>query len=219
MKDDFLTIPDAPNYEINSELVVRNKSTGYILKPFFLRGQKRYQLCFGNISIIRLAETFLTQAKSSNSKVDSCWEKVPSLNNLYEINLQGELRNIKSKRLLKLKRNGCYETKINQKSICVSKKDLLWEVHGIIERKNAPLAVIAIKNKVAYKFDSLSQCARFLAPKVNYSIGNLLYKLSGCRVEKICDWEIFYQDDKIEEVKTSVTKVLKGYKQRRCKLD
>lgn len=32
MKDDFLTIPDAPNYEINSEFVCRNKNTGEIFK-------------------------------------------------------------------------------------------------------------------------------------------------------------------------------------------
>lgn len=38
MKDNFLTIPDAPNYEINSDCVVRNKKTGKILKHTFING-------------------------------------------------------------------------------------------------------------------------------------------------------------------------------------
>lgn len=47
--DEFKIIPDAPNYEINREGVVRNRKTGRILKP----GIKR-QVCFSIDGVKRI---------------------------------------------------------------------------------------------------------------------------------------------------------------------
>lgn len=102
MRENFLTIPDAPDYEINSDLVVRNKTTGRVLKPIVKDGNAYYRLTLGGAKF-RTAKTFRRQAVDAVG--NSIFEPIPSTGGRYEINNAGIVRNALTKKKLKPRKN------------------------------------------------------------------------------------------------------------------
>lgn len=169
MRDDFLTIPDAPNYEINSELICRNKKTGKILKPRIPAKytSKVYSLHHPDKPIIRSAATLRRQALSQFA---SLWVPVPSLDNLYETNRKGQLRHAKTKKILK-PRKGAYHSTIGGKFFCTSSTQLKWEVFGILpnfsSRVHKPCFVS--KDHCRFYFETQKEAIKFIADDTHYT--------------------------------------------------
>ena len=64
MKNNFLPIPDAPGYEVNSQGFVRNIRTGKILKPNDVGGRKKTPaIHIPKYHIRRTAESLRRQAE------------------------------------------------------------------------------------------------------------------------------------------------------------
>ena len=114
---------------------------------------------------------------------------IPSLNNRYEINPLGVVRNAETKHILQtvvsVKQNGRYISK--------STNQLLWEVHGK-RRKDAyqrNVPVSCRKDKEKYFFQSYRECAKFLSVKINYAQSTIMRFLRNHH-DEICGWKIFY---------------------------
>jgi len=190
----WYTIPDAPNYEINSKLVCRNKKTGKVLSQCNNQcGGKYYSLyVVGQKACIkRSPECLLAQARAA-ALVDT-FEPIPSLDNKYEISITGKVRNVKTKLPIKVNR-GTALFYLKGKIIGISVNSLLWEVHGIIKSKRMHCPCVAENNSGRKFFESMLACARFLAPKIYLSLGTLTnYYFSNRRTE-IYGWHITYLD-------------------------
>ena len=135
---------------------------------------------------------------------------IPSLNNLYEINPQGAVRNAKTKHVIQpmvnVKINGQY----NSRSV----NTLLWEVYGT-RRKEAYAKEIPVsveKNGEKYFFQSYSECARFFKKVEHYELPTTK-KYLGQRREIIYGWKIKYFDE--PQPKVGVEHSNKGKKHRR----
>lgn len=213
IKEDFLTIPDAPNYEVNSQLLVRNKTTGHILKTQKRIKQKRVMLTkktkertFVNVKTCRI------NAVEAAMECGSKWIPIPSLNNAYEMSADGLLRNTRTKRIIKLnfiRGSFFYIIKLNGKKISRAQKTLLWETHGITFKKhNAPIAVTLKKDGRVLHFDSKFQAARFLAKKYHFAVTTMQYYLRDYKAE-ICGWQVKYHPpEDLSEVKVSTRRIL-----------
>ena len=204
MKNDFLTIPNAPDYEINSKLVCRNKITDKFLKPDIRHGKRGDYIYYRLIvdkKIIRLS------AKTLRNKAWAPFDKrifylVPSLDGKYEVTRTGVLRNVKSKRILKPKKIGIYQIqKPNGKIISISLVKIFWEVFGVLPPKssNTTKPVIVSQGNRCYYFDKKSAAAKFLAPIVFLSKSTIQACLSQRRKE-IFGWEINYLEDELPTV-------------------
>lgn len=212
MKNDFLTIPDFPNYEINSELIVRNKTTGKILKPRIRRNANNFCVEFvimrfnGKRSCRNLIFCRTCAESVANKPLD--WQPIPSLDGKYEIAPNGDARNAKTKRhILKHRyKNGRFDYifRIDGKSLCRSINSLLWEVHGIIPNlpHNTPVSISISKGNEKYFFHSINKASFFLAPRVFLGIGTIKLYLSR-RYVTICDWKISYHEpEDFSKIKT-----------------
>ena len=208
MKNDFLTIPDAPNYEINSQLFVRNKITGFIFAP---KGRHRLTLWHNGKSIGRNLTSFRRQAVCANSDVS--WFPVHSLNCKYELNRNGVLRNSITKKIIKLNSHHLFQVTIDCKTFSVSRKMLMWEVLGSEVKQinfKIPVSITNKERRQYFSFDSLVACARFIAPKINYSVSTIQHKLAK-RCTDIFGWRIYYDSlTNLLNSKMTVTKALKG---------
>lgn len=196
MKDDWLTIPDAPNYEINSQLICRNKKTGHILKKSVrLDGAVLYQLTSAPKVVIRSPKTLRAQAVATTLK--QTYIPIPSLGGKYEINSSGTVRNAQTKCLLK-KQDNAVLLFFNHQNLRRNIDELLWEVHGIIKKKrfSRTIPVAAENQHGKHFFPNMNACALFLAPKVFYTVNTVLTYLSS-RKDFISDWKITYLDDDI----------------------
>ena len=189
MKNNFLTIPDAPNYEINSDLICRNKSTGRILtlhsdyKNF--QYYSLYPSC-SKITIKRSPETIYAQAFDAVNHSNK-FLPITSLNGKYEINTKGIVRNSKSKIILNPLRGTISFHLGNRVYLRRSVSDLLWEVHGIIrQRRFRPCICSAENDKEIFLCRNLTQLASILSGKIFYqatTIRNHLTKretIIGC---------------------------------------
>ena len=188
MKDDFLTIPDAPDYEINSKLIVRRKTDGFcpkicapskgFTKPFvYIRDSNNKQIC-------RTTKYLRAQAKAAIS--NNQFFPIPSFNYKYEINRRGQIRHVKRKVLLKTKFIKAYG---GQSAYVAS---ILAEVFGNYSkymRKNVSIT----KNYHTLHFQSFSAAAKFLAPVCSICYTTLLKRFSK-RVKLIGGWKITYPD-------------------------
>lgn len=216
MKEDFLTIPDAPNYEINSELIVRNKKTGKILKGSV---RKTKNFCYKVITLCgengkstnRALELLRTVAESAveNDHKQEIWVAVPSLNFRYEVDPDGICRNVRTRKILK-PFNGTYKFSVNGQTVYCSIKDLLWETHGIIRKKEkVPIATTVIKGNSRLFFQSLTSAAQFIASQENY-IAGWIYRFLNRREKNIFGWEITYHEpDDLSDVKAPIMRVTK----------
>lgn len=199
MKDDFLTIPDAPNYEINSELIVRNKKTGRLLKlkKSHSGTSTFYDLKYHAVRIRRVATTLRNQAVAF--AFDSKFEPVPSLQYRYEFNLKtNQLRNAFTKKILKPSL-GRFKINMNgrgNKAENRSITSLRWEVGGIIppfgSKVNKPC--ILSKGNQIFHFDTHLAAAKFLAEKIFYSVKWIRLRFDK-RKEFIGDWHVNYLED------------------------
>lgn len=196
VKNDFLTIPDAPNYEINSQLILRNKSTGRILKPAIFYNKPYYKMRFDGKEFLRSAISARCQAVAAANPSDSSrWTPVPSLGGKYEFSSNGNLRNASSKKILKKELLGTcagFHVFPDGKLRWVSLKSLMWEIHGITcQSLNSPVSCSAFKNGAYHKFLSLRACSRFIASSSFFSssyVMDLLIK----RQSLIGGWNIKY---------------------------
>ena len=200
MKNDFLTIPDAPNYEINSELVVRNKTTGQILKHYLSATNRTpiVELHNGGKSFCRSVKNLRKIAELAKLN----WVKVPSLNYLYELSQKGHLRSVKNKYLLKLQKYPFprgfvgYQLRINGTVKSVSLSSLLWECHGIFPTKKKifkPIPVTIQKESEIKYFPSMTEGAKFLS-KVEYYSESGIMQFFRCRKSEIGGWKIKYHE-------------------------
>ncbi len=192
MKDNFLTIPDFPNYEINSELLVRNKKTGKFLKPVLRRGNlfvglhngihcKRVSRSLKYCRVLALAATAKT-----------IFYPVPSLGGKYEISKSGVLRNAALKYALKLDKTNAYCVTIDKKNKRISRNTLLNEVFGT--NKGRPRVQIVLnKNDCRIYFETASAAARFLSKIVFLGESRLRYLFTN-RKTFIKGWKVNYLD-------------------------
>ena len=135
---------------------------------------------------------------------------IPSLNNLYEINPQGVVRNAKTKHVIQ----SIVGVKINGQFVSRSVNTLLWEVHGK-RRKDAYAKEIPVsveKNGEKYFFQSYAECARFFKKVERYEL-TTTKKYLGQRREIIFGWKIKYFDE--PRPKVDVEHSNKGKKHRR----
>lgn len=195
MKNDFLTIPDAPNYEINSELIVRNKKTGRILSPYCdVRGHKRtiVNLFIDGTRTSRSIKLLRKQAVEADKL---CSSFVPIFSApLYEINRNGSVRNKRTKKILKpLKGRKAKSVNLYidgvQTRCAISK--LLFETFGIV-KKGIRVPLFISKGNQRFYFDTLSAAARFLMPRLFLSF-HAVYKYFTQRKADIYGWRINYQ--------------------------
>lgn len=216
LKNDFLTIPDAPNYEINSELIVRNKKTGRILTPQKKGQYVSVKLCSsGKFLAGRSTKTLRAQALAALENGNK-WLPVPSLGGKYELNSRGILRNASSKRTLKIFNRHhfiSFRIPVNGKTNYFSLNSLLWEVFGVTPPLPVQPAVkcSAFKDGLYRNFDSLNACARFLAPLCFLSSGAVLYHLWK-RKSDVYGWKISYTppDEWSPEKESISRKLLRG---------
>lgn len=195
MKDDFLTIPDCPNYEINSDLVVRNKKSGYVLSRVPHPKGKNLACHLVNANHkpqFRVVKTLRQQALAAHLDADGQWVPVASANNQYEIDKNGRLRNSKTKQLLTL-RKGCYRLYFKKTFRSVSRRTLLWEVFGIAPPYGSRVhkACILSHDNQRLFFDDRISAARFLSKKHFYS-ANYIQQQLAARKPVICGWNVNY---------------------------
>ena len=220
MRNDFLTIPGT-NYEINSQLICRNKKTGYVLKKHRDKnGSPYYSIRKVNQKIFCRSPKFFRRAAKAAADVHSTFVPIYSLDNKYEINRAGVVRNVATKLVLKTKANDkCVSIQLSaHKYISRAIADLLWEAHGkIIERRFRPCPCSAESNSEKKFFDNLTQCAHFLAPKVFFAVSTIKNYL--CRRDIfIGEWKITYLESDPTEIK-SATKENNHVARRMKKLD
>lgn len=194
-KDVFFTIPDAPNYEINGYFKIRNKKTGRMLKGSkYKSGACLVSVKRDGKSVKRKPSTFYRQAKEYFLGDDD-WAPVTSLQKKYELNWGGQLRNAKTKRLLKSQPHGGtvgYRLYLNKKREWHSQKALLNEVFDRkLKRKCQPVPCIVSKGAVAKYFGSMASAAKFLSKQVYCCTTNIRKQL-GKRQEEIFAWKITY---------------------------
>lgn len=200
MKDDFLPIPDAPDYEINSELICRNSKTDHIMTPFLKkRNQNLYYSLFSQSNhvgrdIVRTAKTLRAQAVAAVT--DSTFEPIPSLDGRYEVNNRGIIRNAKTKRIIKRDKDGFLHVLTKDGRIGVHPNTYLWEVHGSYRKPKRQKVKCSAENEWGkHFFDSLSACARFLASKVFLSFEAVKYYYLVHRKPEIYGWKITYYEE------------------------
>ena len=192
-----MPIPDAPNYEINSDLICRNIKTK---QPLTLQTRKNKAPYYSlrnkdktKFTIKRSPKLLRRQAVAAAQP--NTFEPIPSTAGKYEINNRGVVRNAKSKHVIKSKCNGalvCLQmSKHNFSSRSV--KDLLWEVHGIIKpRRFRPRPCSAQNPNYGYfKFENMNDCASFLAQKIFFT-RNTIYNHLVKREQNIFGWTINY---------------------------
>lgn len=124
--EDFVVIPQAPLYELNSRGVLRNRKTGKILK--------------------------WTISPSGSKAVTLCY-------------------------------NG-YKT-------CATLPNLLWQIHGRIISKKAPVPVTLKHGTRTLRFDSCRQCSYYLATYHGLSQKACQSRLVR-RCKRIGGWDVHY---------------------------
>ena len=221
MRNDWLSIPDAPNYEINSQLICRNKKTGYILKKH-LDKRKRFYYSVrrqGQKAFCRSPQ-FLRRVAEAAIRKDS-FAPIPSLGGRYEINERGVVRNTATKKILKRKGHGkCVEIHAGQRIFimrCVA--DLLWEVHGIIlQRRFRPQPCTFENAHGKFSFPNLKAAARHIAKEISYSL-SYVYKFFLDRKPQFDDWKISYPPRDLSGDIEWDSKGLAALAKRQAKLD
>ena len=191
----FLTIPDAPNYEINGKFVVRNKKTGRLLRPAVRIGTtKTYYWLPSNATpsgyIKRTAIALRRQAVLA--VLNESFEPIPSVCGKYEIDTSGNVRNVRTKKAIKPNIKGVYTLWDDAgKPMYRSRNSLLWEVHGKIKVGCVRVEVRAEYQNKRYKFASCAECARFLLGKLHYSLNTLQCYL-WARKSSFAGWNFSY---------------------------
>ncbi len=208
MKKKFITIPDAPNYEINIQGEVRNKTTGKFLK------------IVNNIVNLKLSDGRNTQRRVPRVlsalfnlpyKEDE-WQPVPSLDYKYEVTISGLLRKTKTKHLMTPDKKGLYRVFVNGKIKHIAVSNLLWEVHGILPPPNLshPIPVKIERGNIRQYFPTFAAAAKFLAPKVFFTEGTLVSYHFRKRQTEIGGWKITYHPpEDLSQVESNYTNIIR----------
>lgn len=137
---------------------------------------------------------------------------IPSLDNLYEINPQGIVRNVKSKRILAPFLSFQFKDRHTSRTIA----SLLSEVHRIkknIQNVHA-IECSCTDGDKKYHFQTLKEMSKFLAPKTHYKRRTVEDYLSK-RKSEIGIWKIKYFDEPKPNVKVEHGNKGKKYNKRR----
>lgn len=201
-KSEWLTIPDAPNYEINARLQVRNKKTGRLLKPCFYPKNKTYHYyLYGTTGMInRTPQSLLVLARAALNNEE--FLPIPSTNYRYEINKTGVARCVKSKRNLKQYKTSTGKIWYTMQTTSDRKKhtrrfadSLLAEVWGTENKKwRCPIPVILTKGNRRIYFESIGAASRFLATQYFFQVGTFASRLKK-RWRIIEGWAVTYLCD------------------------
>lgn len=203
LKDTWLTIPDAPSYEINKQLQVRNKVTGHMLKLQKTKTRTIHYVLNRNTvtgkSICRSPKSLFRQALAAVTN-DTFVPLLPPLDS-YEVNERGVCRNIHTKKILRPTGRGkTYSLYANNKKFHRSRNSLIWEAHGTIKKSFRHVPVWAEHRTGKFFFPNLTACARFLKDKIYYSLHTLQHYLWG-RKPNIGDWKFTYLDESPADIK------------------
>lgn len=194
MKEDFLTIPDAPGYEINSELIMRNKKTGHLLTllPRTKKTPERYILFVNGKQVGRAAETWRRQAEAAKKIT---FEPVPGYGDRYEISPKGVVRNRLTKKELKLLANGCYRFWDGKTNKDRSKTSLIYEVYDVDKCKCVhAIPVILSKGRCREYFETLTEASKYLATILPLTFGGVR-RYFKMRAREIHGWTVKYMTD------------------------
>ena len=216
--DDFLPIPDAPNYEINSEFICRNRKTGYVLKPQKLNGKSYYTVYSVDRQRLKRLPTFLRRLAVGSR--EDFYEPIPSTNFRYEINKCGKVRNARTKKVIQERRNrrAVLLRYDGGKQVVRSISNLLWEVYGKVPKRLFKPCPCSAENKHGkHFFPSLTACARFLAPEIFLSAIWSHQRLCN-REPTIDEWKITYINETLDDVKWRSSS-LSAIAKRQAKLD
>ncbi|MBQ7705370.1 MAG: hypothetical protein IJT73_08105 [Selenomonadaceae bacterium] len=207
-KIDWLTIPEAPNYEINGYFKIRNKTTGKLLKLQRRKNPKHtpFAALYNNGRTVQRVVTAFYNSAVVHAKGGD-FVPIKSLDNLYEISCDSdEVRNTKTKEKISPRIRGNYinfgfQIRRNGKIKIVHKSlnQLYLEVFGYpYRRKRRPVQVVARQpnhgigfNGNGYCFKSIKDAKGFLAAKTRYT-ATWIRKLLNHRKTEIDGWLISY---------------------------
>lgn len=189
----FYPIPSLNGkYEINKKGVVRNAKTKRIIKE----DDNCYSFCINYKRTVISKRRLLAEVFEFGKK-DKKFYPIPSLENKYEINEEGVVRNAKTKKRVVGKANESFCFHLNGKRIWRMLQDLMWEVHGVLPQKSSvmktPIPVQIQKYGEYHCFTSMRQCAKFLAPLIFYSERTIRFLLTK-KPEELFGWKIFYKE-------------------------
>ena len=130
------------------------------------------------------------------------WQPIYSLDCKYEMNGCAQVRNAKTKKLLKVitshKRTYPMVRVYHKpyKVTCRSIQQLFWETHGKIPKVKVPkiVPVTIFRGNEIYYFESREAAARFLADKIYYSKSSIIRWLRRDRLNEIHGWKIIYHE-------------------------
>ena len=195
MKNNFLPIPGFLNYEINSELVVRDKTSGRILKTYcYEAGYSFVYLYKGDSRFTRNPKKLRKIAVSADRWANSEFFPVPSLGGKYEINRLGVLRISKSKYPVDcLEGQKSFTIYLNGKKSTIARNTLLNEVFGT-QLGFRRVQLFLSKGNRRYHFDTAADAARFLAPIVNL-VPRTIVVYFRRRLTIIHGWRVNYVND------------------------
>ena len=198
-KDDFFTIPCAPNYEINGRFKVRNKKTGRFLHTYKSTDKKKRRkyrvatIMRNHKPITRSLKGLYAQAVSAASPEK--FYPINSLDNLYETDFWGNVRNARTKKFLKPALSSgrvFYHVKANGKNLMRSKDEVLLELFDVAySPKWRKIPVQLSKERQAWRFNSITEAAKFLAPRVFFS-ADYLRCILGRRQPEVFGYKVAY---------------------------
>lgn len=194
MIENFLPIPYAPNYEVNSKFVVRNIKTKHIIKPDKYGGVRLYIDGKPMDCSAQKARRVAVAARFDNK--NSTWTTIPSAPN-YEINKHGVVRHKVTKNFPKLDEHNRYDLSLGKRKSRAKRSvnSLLHEVFGIVPTTTQTRRPCTItRNGAIYHFDTMADAAKFLARENFYSLSYLREKFSK-RVNELFGWKITYLFD------------------------
>lgn len=195
----FYPIPSLDGrYEIDEKGVVRNartkriKSVGKGTSYHFWFNKSDHWICHDAL----MAEVF--------DKLDD-FLPIPSLDNKYEINNRGTVRNAKTKKRLKpfaLHKCKMVSLFFEEKRKHYSVNQLLWEVFGKVpKRTNKPaITVYLSKDGRNLYFPSIYKASIFLAENL-FLTADAMDKRLRKRQSEIHGWKIFYREPEERVIK------------------
>lgn len=122
------------------------------------------------------------------------FKPIARFNGRYEINSEGVVRNATNKYILSPYRNAqALYYSIWRRNY--SRRRLLFEVHGLVAgRMNSKVPVTLSKGAESYRFESSLSAAKYLSPRVYYSVVTLCRRFSE-RIKDISGWRVNYEED------------------------
>lgn len=194
MKKNFLPIPDAPKYEVNSQFIVRNIKTKHVIKPDKFGWVHLYN------TGIKRAMTYSAECArrkavaAANTKTK--WYTIPSAPN-YEMTKRGVVRHKVTKNTPKLYERNRYELSLSKHGQRVKRSisSLKHEVFGIVPTTKQTRRPCTIeRNGKILHFDTMRAAAKFLVQENSYSLSYFANHFSR-RDKIICGWAVTYLFD------------------------